>query len=351
MLNATWSFFIDLLMPIVLYFLALVSCIIAIKSIKKRSSNDKEKNGNKYNKFIAIGTLCGFIVSFYVAFRIEIPEPEIYIVNHDTQDYNEEYEMEIRNIEVFENYYTTNGTNPEYGEKYTGSFKVHNPTLVFAKSKFLWWWSNKALFIYPNEKLDNNITQKDKVKDIKSIVSTENNNETETQIMDETQQETDQQETDQQDSHETESPSSEISIDDNFSSVPQQSESQTLNEGINVSEGSALITYINQYRTQSGINELTWNSDLEQIAQNVATSFATGGQPSGDFSCLLIGRQCNGAKNAQRAVSDWITGNDYIPSEADNLLNSNYTQVGGALYYLPNGNEYGYHYFWVVCLM
>lgn len=352
MLNSTWSFFLNLFMPIIVYFLALVSCIIAIKSIKKKRNEKDEKNGNKYNKFVAIATLCGFIIPFYTAFRVEIPEPEIYIVNHNTQNYNEEYEMEIKNIEVFENYYTTNGTDPEYGVKYTDSFKVHNPTSVFAKSKFLWWWSSKALFVYPIENFDNNMTQKDN----KSIIPTKISNETEIQITDEKQTETKSQpkETEQQDiqpdNSETEIPSPNISNDDNSSPVPQTSEPQTPNEGINASEGSALMTYINQYRTQSGINELTWDSGLEQVAQNVATSFATGGQPDGDFSYLLIGRQCNGAQNAQRAVSDWMTGNDYIPSESDSLLNSGYTQIGGALYYLPNGNEYGYHYFWVVCL-
>lgn len=35
---------------------------------------------------------------------------------------------------------------------------------------------------------------------------------------------------------------------------------------------------------------------------------------------------------------------DYIPSEKASLLNPEYTRMGGALYYLPNGNEYGYHY-------
>lgn len=45
-----------------------------------------------------------------------------------------------------------------------------------------------------------------------------------------------------------------------------------------------------------------------------------------------------------------MTGNKYILSEADKLLNEDITKMGGALYYLPDGNECGYHYFWIVCL-
>lgn len=122
-------------------------------------------------------------------------------------------------------------------------------------------------------------------------------------------------------------------------------------EGQNPTEASALMTYVNQYRAEAGISPLTWNANLEQDAQMFARHIATG---EGDIPFALyyvIMRQCNGAKNAQRAVSDWITGNDYIPSEADYILNEGYTSIGGALYYLPNGNEDGYHYFWVLCLM
>lgn len=127
-------------------------------------------------------------------------------------------------------------------------------------------------------------------------------------------------------------------------------DSSSVNEGQNPLEGNALITYVNQYRSNAGVSELIWDSNLEQTAQNIATMFATGGYTEVDSSIMFIGRQCNGAKNAQRAVSDWMTGNAYIPSESENLLNAGYTQMGGALYYLSNGNEYGYHYFWVICL-
>jgi len=108
--------------------------------------------------------------------------------------------------------------------------------------------------------------------------------------------------------------------------------------------------YIHQYRKESGISELTWDSVLEQTAKYTATSFAEGVAPISDSTCLLVGRQCSSATNAQEAVSDWIEGNKYIRSESNDLLDDKYTQIGGALYYLPNGSESGYHYFWIVCL-
>lgn len=69
-----------------------------------------------------------------------------------------------------------------------------------------------------------------------------------------------------------------------------------------------------------------------------------------DSSIKIIVRQCNGAKNANKVVSDWINGKAYIPPEKKILLNKKYKKIGGALYYSTKGNKYGYHYFWVVCL-
>lgn len=125
--------------------------------------------------------------------------------------------------------------------------------------------------------------------------------------------------------------------------------STTVVEGQNPKEAVFLMDYINQYRTAAGVNELAWNQELEQIAQAFAEPSQLENQDT-LISCQLIGRQCNGAKTAQRAVSDWIEGNQWVSSESGRLLNSEYTQMGGALYYYPNGNAYGYHYIWIVCL-
>ena len=109
------------------------------------------------------------------------------------------------------------------------------------------------------------------------------------------------------------------------------------------------MTYVNLHRKDAGISMLNWGTEPERIVQSLRALYSTGLAIEGRVF-YLIGRQCNGAKTAQKAVSDWITGNDYIPSEKANLLNSEYTWMGSALYYLPSGNEYGYHYFWIICL-
>ena len=132
----------------------------------------------------------------------------------------------------------------------------------------------------------------------------------------------------------------------------QSSSSSTIVEGQNPAEAARLISYINQYRAAAGVGELTWNGNLEQVAQALAgpSQFEDENVLAYLLACYPIGRQCNGAKTAQRAVSDWIEGNQWVTSEADALLSSDFTQMGGTLYYYPNGNEYGYHYVWWVCL-
>ena len=144
-----------------------------------------------------------------------------------------------------------------------------------------------------------------------------------------------------------------VSIEKNLTQQnTQASPSSTIVEGQNPKEAALLMSYINQYRTAAGVNELVWNDELEQTAQALAEPSQSGNQDAliNLWVCYPIGRQCNGAKTAQKAVSDWIEGNQWIPSESDALLNGDFTQMGGALYYYPNGNEYGYHYMWWVCL-
>lgn len=133
-------------------------------------------------------------------------------------------------------------------------------------------------------------------------------------------------------------------------STKDTSDQKSLSEGHNPSEAAKLLTYVNKHRKDAEINALNWDTDLERIAQSLSALYSTGLAIQGRDSFYMIGRQCNGAKNAKKAVSDWITGNDYIPSEKASLLNPEYTRMGGALYYLPDGNEYGYHYFWIICL-
>ena len=66
------------------------------------------------------------------------------------------------------------------------------------------------------------------------------------------------------------------------------------------------MTYVNQCRKDAGISMLNWNTELERIAQSLSALYSTRLAIEGRDSFYLIGRQCNGAKNAQKAVSDWI---------------------------------------------
>lgn len=144
-----------------------------------------------------------------------------------------------------------------------------------------------------------------------------------------------------------------ISIENKSTQQTTQASSlSTIVEGQNPMEAVLLMSYINQYRATAGVNELVWNEELEQTAQALAEPSQSENQDAliNLWFCCPIGRQCNGAKTAQKAVSDWIEGNQWVPSESDVLLSSDFTQMGGALYYYPNGNEYGYHYIWWVCL-
>lgn len=340
------EFILKLCLPI-LACLAIINCVKAVRSIRRNIHNDK--NNNEYNICIARATLYSLIISFITLFTIEIPEPEIHFTKNDSKNSNGRY-MTIKTHKFFDSYYTTDGTDPENGEKYTELFITDYPTAVKAKNNFFWFWSKEAVFSYPENISDNN--NKAKLDEINNTKD-ETENQIEEQINTET--ETIPNETEQQNPPQTNTETE--SQTDIYELLPiDLDEEEPLanisepNEGLNISEGSALMTYINQYRTQAGVGELVWDSSLEQVVQNIATTYATSGELIGDFSCVMVGRQCNGAKNAQKVVSDWITGNDYIPSEAESLLNAGLTQIGGALYYLPNGNEYGYHYFWIVCL-
>lgn len=319
-----------------------------------------KSEGKKYDKLASIGSA---VVALIMIFNLKIPIPEIYKVKNTINDYTDEMQVEINyDKRFFDVYYSLDNTNPEQGNKYETPFSISENTTVYAKTKFLLWWSDLSDNSFGFEKMiienktESSGTSNDKydVQEDKAIPETDTKLENQVDGSAETnnQNEPDPDNAPQIDIQpQDEEPVSESSTDATTTPKPTQTTEPTnVSEGLNLTEGYNLMTYINQYRLESGISELAWDSSLEQAAQNIATAYATGTGASGNDWFITVGRQCNGAKNAQRAVSDWITGNDYIPSESELLLSSEYTQIGGALYYLPNGNEYGYHYFWVICL-
>ena len=119
-------------------------------------------------------------------------------------------------------------------------------------------------------------------------------------------------------------------------------------EGLKPGEAAKMLDSVNQYRAAAGVPALAWNGYLEVQAQTLATWYATD-VDNGIWEAIslpMIGRQCNGAKTASKAVFDWMEGNAYVPSEAAKLLSPDFTSMGGALYYLPSG---GYKYYWIIC--
>lgn len=135
---------------------------------------------------------------------------------------------------------------------------------------------------------------------------------------------------------------SHISLQDIISSLRET-------EGINAIESYNLITYVNQYRTEAGIPELSWDPGLAKYVQNYAADYIA--NKTQDQSNHVIGFQSKSDHNAQEAVFYFMRGDNQLESSANDLLNAGFTQMGGALYYLPEGNEEGYCYFWFICLL
>ena len=328
---------------IVTIFFGIMAAIFSIIAFVARDKNRK----NKTTEITAIFSALAGVASFAL---INLPSPVIYPLDNETKEYNKEEEIIIESYELFETYYSTNGKDPKEGNKYESPFVITDSTTITARNKFLCWWSDisKSAYIFKNdnENIKQEIQDDDENYSMQEEISTESEyHSTESEIPEESS-------TDLVQEDENPSPS-EISTEQNSTSEATTTPSTngtSYSEGLNIAEATALLGYVNQYRTEAGVNELTWDADLEQKAQSLATARAKNEYVTLEGYFYSIGRQCNGAKNAQKAVADWITGNDYIPSEANYILSSDYTQMGGALYYLPDGNEFGYHYIWYICL-
>lgn len=302
---------------------AITTIIFFIKEIYFLKKNKEKITLNTIKAlFSMLASVCSYM-------NVNIEKPEIYPSNNETEVYHDSVQIEIKTDWLSSVYYTLDGEDPKKGNKYIEPFKLTSSTTVSAKRKFLIWWSDISKEPYKFEE------DSDNKNSSLQITNTEINS----------------------DEKFTENKSSEdkTEVDTYISQTTEETTTLELNsveiyEGQNPSKGMALLDYLNQYRVEIGVNELTWNSDLERVAQDFAKAATTYSPVTsvGEF-CIII-RQCNGIINAQEIVSDWITGNDYIQSESKKILNSAYEQMGGALYYLPDGNENGYHYFWVICM-
>lgn len=337
----------------IIFYLSTIICMIREK-IKKKNAI-----------FSAMAAVFCTFINVIASMNVEIPPPTIYPLDNETNTYAEEIEICIVSDEynLFETYYSLDGTEPKDGNKYDDVVTIGESTTVSARNKYLWMWSDLARSAYRFEKIGNNGTSNssyensDEFEEKNNVSLSESNlisevEDSKLRPSEETMKESESDTENELSTQEsTESPST-ASLPSHNQQPSQTQETNQMNivEGLNILEGANLMTYINQYRVEAGVGTLTWNSDLEQTAQSFVTAYVTGETAMSDGTYWVVGRQCNGAKNAQKAVSDWITGNAYIPSEAEMLLNEDFTEMAGALYYLPDGNEYGYHYFWIVCL-
>lgn len=122
-------------------------------------------------------------------------------------------------------------------------------------------------------------------------------------------------------------------------------------EGINAIESYNLMIYVNQYRTKAGIPELSWDPELARYAQEFIIARAAGDlSDETDSTIYWTSIKRTAIQDTQKIVSEWIEGSDSITSDANSLLSATFTQMGGALYYSSDGDERGFHYFWIIFL-
>lgn len=268
-------FIISIILPII----AFVTFIVSILAFLKRKKED-----NKWNALSPILTALLTVISLL---DIKVPSPNIYPLDNAVRRYLDIAEVEIESDNLFDTYYSIDGTDPKKGIQYEDIFFVDSSTTVVAKNKFFIWWSDATANTFVFENLSN---------DILYITPTETPSPMPTisptvpPTPEPTQQPTSEptpQPTPEPTLQPTPEPTPEPISEPIATSIPKTG---YMNEGQNPLEGNALITYVNQYRSNAGV------------------------------------------------------------FESEKLLNAAYTKMGGALYYLPNGNEYGYHYFWVICL-
>jgi uncharacterized protein YkwD len=303
----------------------ILTIILLLKSLRKT------RGKKKYDIWASIFSAFATLVSIL---NISIPKPTIYPLNGETLIHVNEVEIYFmsKGNNLFEVYYTLDGTEPQNGIKYNEPFTIHETTTISARNKFFVFWSdiNKSQYII-NGNNDVNRPSKQNaytyIRDTDEIIDIDNSD---------------------QEKESVENSKENDTLESALITQPILNNAE-ISEGINIVEGYNLIAYINQYRLDNDIEGLVLDSELEQLAQSLATNYANNEDIYEILLYPCINRRCNGAKNAEKAVSDWITGNDYISSEKDTLLSSDFTKIGGALYYMPDGDENGYHYFWIVC--
>lgn len=126
-------------------FVFIASIILGFKTYKKNKKiasidSYKRKNENRLMLMSLIGLIFSVFVMVYSLFNA-IPSPTIYPLDNEAKVYDGVAEVYIDSYPLLKTYYTLDGSNPEFGNVYDGTFIVSKTTTVSAKNKFLVFWS------------------------------------------------------------------------------------------------------------------------------------------------------------------------------------------------------------------
>lgn len=115
--------------------ISLILLIIAIFLLV----NGNEKKSGIFNLFASLFLACITVIQ---SFNVHIPPPNIFPLNAETKNcYNKE-KITITADEGYKIYYTLDGSDPKYGNKYEEAIIITETKTVCARAKFLFWWSD-----------------------------------------------------------------------------------------------------------------------------------------------------------------------------------------------------------------
>lgn len=365
---------------------SVIFTFLTIKSYKRIRINKKNR---KYNLFddserkkdnnSLLMSVCGFFISVIgviLTLLYAIPAPIIYPLDNETRIYSDNTEIIIES-DGFDIYYSLDGSDPKNGKKYENSIIITESTTISARSKFLWKWSDIATraYIYPDEALKSTQTKQSipdsTLQPIKkptptpepTPISTSQATAEPTSIptLEPTPVPTAiPQTTPEPTSLPTLKPTVEPTVVPTpepileLTPVPTTPEPEPteqpidINGWLNLVESTKLIDYINHYRESAEVEKLVMDEKLEEKAEILAISYATGFNFSLDYLPENIGIISN-ESDAKNVADNWMTS-DSGCYKGDILYKEEFRYIGCAVYYSPEGDEDGFHYFWVICL-
>lgn len=171
------SFIVTLIITIIIFITGIILTIIACNRNKKRNGKTTSiKNRNK-DIIIAIASAffatLSFIAMLYTLFN-SIPTPTIYPLDNDAKVYSGTAKVDISAYPLLTTYYSLDGSAPENGNIYEGTFTITKTTTVSAKNRFLIFWSDLSQNTFRFEdaqnitvnRVDNNTDEHISVQDI-----------------------------------------------------------------------------------------------------------------------------------------------------------------------------------------